>query len=417
MRKMMTIAAVAMFATSAFAQNPDAFKQIKKAKTAEEVSTLISANESSMSATENAQAYNKLVDMAMESVNAMQTTIQTNNVKQQMGQEVTEKVDMNAFYNDLNVAYMAALKCDKYDSQPNEKGKTPLKFRKSNGDRLYNFRPYLVNAGQDAQTAENNKLAAQYFGMYVATGKADLFKEQAAAAAKAAADGVGDPYLTEVARVASLTSFNEGDTRMAQYYADVVMEDPAKVKEGLNLKLYYVEKGVNTHEDSLRCLGQLKEMYEKFPADADVFARLAQWYANLGELDKQNTLITERLQSDPKNFTAWAMKGQAEMNAQKYDDALESYKKAMTCETEDPLQKALVDTFIGYCYTQKSTQLEKYEDQVNLLKEAIPYLEEARSLDPNRERCNWAYPLYNCYYYVKGEKDSQTLELKDMLGL
>ncbi len=417
MRKMMTMAVVAMFATSAFAQNPDAFKQIKKAKTADEVSTLISANEASMSASENAQAYNKLVDIAMSSVGATQATIQANSLKEQMGQEVTDKVDMKSFYNDLYVAYVAALKCDKYDSQPNEKGKVPLKFRKSNGDRLYNYRPYLVNGGQDAQTAEDNKTASQYYGMYVATAKSDLFKTQVEAANKAAADGVGDQYLSEVARVAALTTFNEGDLRMANFYADVVMEDKAKEKEGLNLKLYFVEQGIKTHADSLRCLGQLKEMYDKYPADSDVFARLAQWYANLGENEKQSKLISERLQSDPKNFTAWAMKGQSEMNALKYDEAITSYKEALTCETNDPLQKALIDTFLGYCYTQKSTQLDKYDDQVNLLKEAIPYLEEAKSLDPNRDRCNWAYPLYNCYYYVKGEKDAQTLELKDLLGL
>ena len=417
MRKMMTIAVVAMFATSAFAQNPDAFKQIKKAKTADELTTLISANEATMSASENAQAYNRLVDIAMASVSETQATISTNELKKQMGQEVTDVVDMKAFYNDLYVAYYAALKCDKYDSQPNEKGKVPLKFRKANGDRLYNYRPYLVNGGQDAQNADDNKTASEYFGMYVATAKSDLFKTQAEAAQKAAADGVGDPYLSEVARVASLTTFNQGDVRMAHFYADVVMEDTAKVKEGLNLKLYFIEKGVQTHADSLRCLGQLKELYDKYPADSDVFARLAQWYSNLGETEKQNQLIAERLQSDPNNFTAWAMKGQSEMNAQQYDEALTSYRKAMTCQTDDPLQKALVDTFIGYCYTQKSTQLEKYEDQIALLKEAIPYLEEAKSLDPNRDRCNWAYPLYNCYYYVKGEKDSQTLELKNLLGI
>ena len=417
MKKIMTIAAVALFATSAFAQNPDALKQIKKAKTADEVNTVLSSSESSMSASENAQAYNKLVDFAMSSVNSAQTTIQTNELKKQMGQEVTETVDMKAFYNDLYVAYVAALKCDKYDCQPNEKGKVPLKFRKSNGDRLYNFRPYLVNAGQEAQNADDNKSASQYYGMYVATAKSDLFKTQAEAAAKAAADGVGDQYLSEVARVASLTTFNEGDLRMAQFYADVVMEDKAKEKEGLNLKLYFIEKGVKTHEDSLRCLGQLNDLYKKYPADSDVFARLAQWYSNLGQTDKQNELIAEKLKSDPENFTAWAMKGQAEMNAQNYDEALTSLKKAMTCEASEESQKALVDTFIGYCYTQKSTQLDKYDDQVNLLKEAIPYLEEAKKLDPNRERCNWAYPLYNCYYYVNGEKDAKTLELKELLGL
>lgn len=417
MKKILIFAAVALFTTSVFAQNPDVLKQIKKAKTADEVNTLLTTNEASMSPAENAQAYNKLVDMAMESVSAVQVAMQANALKEQMGQKPTETVDMKAFYNDLYVAFVAALKCDKYDSTPNEKGKLPLKYRKTNGDRLYGLRAHFVNGGQEAQNANDNKLASQYYGMYVSSAKAEMFKDQAAAAAKAAPDGVGDQYLSEVARVASLTTFNEGDLRMALFYADVVMEDAKKAKEGLNLKIYFIEKGLQTKEDSLRCLGQLKQLYDKYPDDADVFSQLAQWYSNLGYADKQQELISERLKSDPNNFTAWAMKGQFEMNAQKYDDAIESFKKAMTCETSDTAQKALVDTFIGYCYTQKSTQLEKYEDQLKELKEAIPYLEEARSIDPNRERSNWAYPLYNCYYYVLGEKDAKTIELKKLLGL
>lgn len=417
MKKITTIAVAVLFAATAFAQNPDAAKQIKKAKTAEEVNAILSSSESSMSAPEKALAYNKLVDIAMSSVSEAQTVIQANALKEQMGQKATDPVDMKSFYNDLYVAYVAALACDKFDSQPNEKGKIPLKYRKSNATRLYGLRPHLVNAGQDAQNAEDNKSASQYYGMYVTTARAEMFKDQAEAAAKAASDGVGDPYLSEVARVASLTAFNEGDLKMALSYADVVMEDTAKMKEGLNLKLYYIEKGVQSHEDSLRCLGQLKQLYSKYPDDSDVFSQLAQWYANLGYADKQNELISEKLKSDPNSFMAWAMKGQAEMNTQKYDDAIASYKKALSCEVSDKAQKALVDTFLGYCYTQKSTQLENYDEQIKLLKEAVPYLEEAKELDPNRERCNWAYPLYNCYYYIDGEKDAKTLELKKLLGL
>ena len=414
---MMTIAVAALLATSAFAQNPDAFKQIKKAKTAEEVKSLISANESSMSSTENAQAYNKLVDLTMTSVNAAQTAIQTNQVKEQMKQEPTEQVDMKAMYNDLYTAYDAVLKCDKYDSQPNEKGKVPLKFRKANADRLYSLRPYLINAGQDAQSAEDNKSALDFFSMYVNTAASDVFKEKIEADAKTSPEGVGDPYLSEVARVAAVASYNAGDIDAAQSYLTVVMKDPAKVKDAINLKLYFIDKSAKNHEDSVRCLEQIKEVYAQYPADNDVFARLAQWYSNMGQKDNQLELINQKLQSDPENFTAWAMKGQSEMNAQKYDDAVTSLKKSLDCNVDDQAQKALVNTFIGYCLTQKAPQMEKFEDQVAVLKDAIPYLEAAKQLDPNRERSNWAYPLYNCYYYVKGEKDAQTIELKELLGL
>ncbi len=417
MKKLFIMAAVALLSTSAFAQNPDALKQIKKAKTAEEVKTLLKTNESSMSAAENAQAYNKLVDFAMKGVAEGNATMQAIELQKQMGQEPKETVDMPAFYAALAEALEMALICDKYDIQPNAKGKVSPKFRSANAGKLYGLRPHLVNAGQDAQSAGDGVKAGELFGIYVVSGKADLFKEEAEKAAKANPNGVADEYLSEVARVAALTAFNNGDVAKALEYTDIVMEDNAKTKEGINLKLYFIERSLKTKEDSLRCLEQFKEMYAKYPQDSDIFSQLAQMYGNLGQGDKQKQLISERLQAEPDNFSAWAMKGQTEMNEQKYDDALVSLKKALTCKATEESQKALVNTFIGFCYNQKAVADENYDNQIALLKEAIPYLEEARRIDPNRERSNWGYPLYQCYYNVKGEKDPATVELKNLLGL
>ncbi len=419
MKKIMIMAFVALMATSAVAQNPEALKQIKKAKSADEAKALIQQNESSMSASENAQAYNKLVDICVKSVNDDQQLIQAIDLQKQMGQEPKQEVDMPAFYGNLEEAYEAALTCDKYDMQPNEKDKIAPKFRKSNGERLYSLRPFLINAAQDAQSEGKEKEATKLFALYVVTAKADLFKEEAAAATKAAPDGVGDPYLSEVARVASLTAFQEGNVEDAMKFADIVMEDPnpEKMQEGLSLKMYYTERGLETREDSLKCLETYKELYEKYPNNQDVFSRLASMYGNLGDTDKQNQLVASFLAANPGSFTAWAMKGQIEMNDQKYDEALADYEKALSCEGADDGQKALVNTFVGFCYSQKAAQLEIYEQQIDELKKAIPYLEKARELDPTRERCNWAYPLYNCYYHTKGENDPATEELKNMLGL
>lgn len=413
MKKIMTIALAAMFAASAFAQNPDALKQIKKAKTFDEAQALIQANESSMTAAENAQAYNKLVDLSYAAVSAANSVIQTNQAMEQMGQ-TGKPVDMKAFYNDLYVCLQSALKCDKYDVQPNEKGKVAPKFRKANADKLALLRAQLINGGQEAQQAEDVATAAEYYGIYTVTGVSDLFKDAIAAQAKTNPEGVGDPYLSEVARVAAICAFQNNDLQKAMTYADVVMQDPEKAKEGLQLKMYFIEQGVRTAEDSVRCLGQLKQLYQKYPSDPDVFAQLAQWYSNLGYNDKQAELIEERIASDPTNFTAWAMKGQNDMNAKNYDAAIANFKKAKDCPVEDEKQKSLVLTYIGFCYNAKAADVEKYDDQIALLKESIPFLEEARKIDPSRERSNWAYPLFQCYYNVYGENDPKTKEIEEL---
>ena len=408
----MIIALSAICATTAFAQNPDALKQIKKAKAFAEAQQLVAANEASMTAAEKAQAYNKLVDIAYDKASKGVATMQTNRAMEQMGQKANEAVDTKALYNDIYLCLQNALVCDKFDYQPNDKGKVAPKFHNSNAARLAPFRDHLITAGQEAQGADDTATAAKFYGMYAETGVSDLFKEVIAAAAKNNPEGIGDPYLSEVARVAAVCAFQTKDIEKAMSYTDVVMLDPAKAKEGLQLQMYFIQQNIETKQDSLRCLEQLKTLYQKYPADTDAFAQLAQWYSNLGQKDNQVALINERIANYPNDFTAWAMKGQNDMNERKYDDAIANFKKSVDCPVEDEKQKSLVLTYIGFCYNAKAAETEKYEDQIEILKQSIPFLEKAREIDPQRERSNWAYPLFQCYYNVYGENDAKTKEVE-----
>lgn len=415
MKKLMTIALAAVFATSAFAQNPDALKQIKKCKVYADAQALVKANESSMTAAENAQAYNKLVDLSYGPASDALSTIQTNQAMAQMGGEA-KPVDMKAFYANAYQALSDALVCDKYDVQPNDKGKVAPKFRKANADRLANLRLQIVNGGQDAQNNEDKVTAQKYYGAYAETGVSDLFKDVIAAQAKNNPNGIGDEYLSEVARVAAYLAFQNKDLDASARYTDVMMQDPEKEKEGLQLKMYFMQQNLNTHEDSVRCLNQLKELYAKYPQNNDVFSQLAQTYGNLGMTAEQSKVIEDRLLTNPDTYVAWALKGQNDMNAKKYDQAISEFQKASECTVEDPKQKALVLFYIGYCYQAQAADIEKYDDQIALVKKAVPYLEQAKEIDPNRELANWGYTLYNCYYNVYGENDAKTQALKAELG-
>lgn len=406
MKKMFIFALAATMATSAFAQNPEALKQIKKVKSLQEGVELVNANEKSMTAAENAQAYNKLLDLVMGPVNKANETIQTNMAMEQMGQEA-KPVDKATFYKDLLNAFDLALKCDAYDVQPNEKGKVAPKFRKGNVDRLYSLRVQLVNAGQEAQEADNNAAASDFYACYALTGAAPMFADKIA-------EAKGDPYLSEVARVGAITSFQNKNLAQALKCVEVMMTDPEKEQEGVALQMYLLQQTAQTHADSLECLSKFEALYEKYPANNDVFGQLAQMYQNLGQQDKQEALIQSHLAKHPDSFSAWAMKGQNEMNIKNYDAAIESFKKAVDCDLEDAKQKALVYTYIGFCYNAKAVDEEKYENQIEIVKAGIPFLEKAREIDPERERTNWAYPLYQSYYNVYGENDARTKELEGL---
>ena len=46
----------------------------------------------------------------------------------------------------------------------------------------------------------------------------------------------------------------------------------------------------------------------------------------------------------------------------------------------------------------------------SILAEALVYLEKAKELDPDREKVNWAYPLYQIYYSMGNKEKSDEME-------
>lgn len=416
----MTLALAAAFAATAFAQNPDALKQVKKAKTLADAQAVIKSNEASMSAAENAQAYNKCVDLLMP-------TITDANTKFQMGQEAS--VDKAAFYPALCSALQYAMTCDKYDQQPNDKGKVAPKFRKANADRLYSLRVHLINAGQDAYQAEKYGDAVGYLGVYTESGYAEMFQATAAENLKRQKDQAKlmgqnpdeielDPYLGDVARMASNSAFMNKDMKNAFYYADLLAKDPARTTEAVGYMRYFVQQGVESHTDSVAALEKLEELYEKYPTDADLFADVASWYGYMGQQSKQEQLIEKELARDPNSFAAWALRGQNQMvagqtDASQNDQAIESFKKAIASRADNPSVYVCVAT----CYNNKAAAADNDADIIANLKESLPYLEKARELDPDHSRTNWPYLLYRAYYNVYGENDARTKEVQAIAGM
>ncbi len=122
--------------------------------------------------------------------------------------------------------------------------------------------------------------------------------------------------------------------------------------------------------------------------------------------DKQSALISDRLAAYPNDFMALAIKGQAEMGENKWDEAIADFKKA-TADKED----AVVLTWLGFCLNKKAAGLPNVDDQKPLVEETKVYLERARELDPDQQRANWRYLLYSTYYNLYGEDDARTKEL------
>jgi len=402
MKRVIISVLVAITATMTYAQG-DALKQILKAKTYEEAENLLQSNLSTLDAAQKAKAYNKLVDFAMKKVQEEETTIGSNQLKEQMKQEGLEPYDTLGYYNAIYTAIKNGVECEKYDSQPNAKGKVSPKFREANRNRLKNVRLNLINGGQYIGGKGDSKAALENFKLYVESSSSLLFANEKG-------EKEYDQYLGEVARVAAVYSYQEKNYDDANKYCDVALADSASHKDAIALKVYIMQTNLTNHEDSLAALNKMLQLYET-EKDEQVFNSIVNMYGGLKMSDKQLEVITQRIAMDPNNFTAWALKGENEMNAGKWDACIEDFKKALSIDNTNPL----VYTYVGFALNAKAAELATEAEQEAIFKESLTYLEKAKELDPNREKTNWSYPLYQCYYSLYGPDDSRTKEMEALV--
>lgn len=408
----MMMALMVASTTVAFAQDP--VKDMDKAKTYEDAESILKSNVNSLSNEQKAKAYNSLVDKAFEKVQKEQSTMNANQVAQQFKTGKTEQYDTLGLYQSVMNAMKAGIECDKYDQMPNEKGKVKSKYRKSNQTRLYPVRLHLINGGQYMAQKGDNKGAREQYSMYVESATTPLF------------DGVDkskEQYLGEVARVAAIYACQDSDFTTANKYIDIALKDTASAKNALDLKLYIMQTQLKSKSDSLNYVKDLEGIYAQNKNNERIFAILGGMYSSLNMSEKATQLINDRLAADPKDHMALELKGQNEMNAKQYDAAVADYKAAL--ETDG--KNVVVLTYLGYSINAKAQEVndklsnkngsiskENLDKVKAMFQESMGYLEKAKELDPEREKANWVYPLYSCYYVVYGANDPKT---KDMEAL
>ncbi len=410
MKKMMIVALMAISASTAFAGDSPALKQILKAKSYDEAASLVSSSLGQLaSSAEKASAYNKLVELAMQKVSKETDAMAQNEQEAILKTGKTHPVDSVGFYTALGNAFEAAFECEKYDQMPNEKGKVKPKFHDSNSQKLVNMRNHLINGGIYYQEKGDYPKAYKYLAAYVDSHDADLLKE---AVAK-----TPDENLYNIAYYAAVYAYQSKDMKGVKKYCDIAMKDEKFAQQANNLKLAVEAEGLKTHEDSLNYVKELEEQFAGDPKNDNVFGSLVSMYSSMRMNDALNALFDKKLAIDPENFVVWAVKGQNAMQDQKLDEAVEFFKKALKTQPDN----AQVLTYIGACQLDRAAEAENRAagktgrvpkeamDQIKpIFEEALGYLTKAKELDPTRQKANWAYPLYRCYYQLYGADDPRT---------
>ena len=412
MKKVMMMALMAAAATTAFAQETvvkEAKKLLSK-KDFDAAAQMLAPALTSSETLDKAAAWNLMTDIQFEKYSA----IQNENIQNQMNQKAVpfDTLGMNtACYEALK----AAIECDKYDVQPNDKGKVKIRFRQANQQRMQNVRLNLINAGLFDYNHKNLDGALAKWSLYLDSPASELFTGFAAVA-----DVAQDQYRSEIAYYAGLVAYQKKDFATAEKFAKLASQDPKKAAEANEILLFSKKETMKTKEDSLAYVDMVKDLHKANPEEERYFNLLMEYYTRADDQKAMAAWAEEETSINPENKMAWALTGQVHMNAREWDAAVEAYKKAI--EIDPTFIQCVFNA--GVCLNGKAIDLkDKLADKNTggltkanadkvkaILHDAREYLERSKELDPDREKVNWAYPLYQIYYSLGNKAKSDEME-------
>lgn len=412
MKKLLIMAAAVVASASSFAQDDlvkDAQKLCDKGEFDEAVKVITPALTSDAT-TDKAAAWNTLNNIYFQKFSAIQQVKAESEIKKN-----NAPYDTLGLNRSIILAMEAAMKCDEFDRQPNAKGKVKIRFRKANQDRYQMGRLNLIQSGLSEYNQKNFDNAQKAWMMYIDSAEDPMFT---------GVDLTKDEYRAEIAYFAGLVSYQKKDYANAVKYAKIAAQDSAKAADANEILLFSQKENCKTKEDSLAYVGTLKELHKQKPDEDKYFNLLMEYYSATGRQAERTKWLEEEITAAPNNKMAWALKGESEMNSQKWNEAVASYKKAL--EIDPNFIQVIFN--VGVCLNSQAIELkDKLADKKTgglttenlnkvkaVLNQALTYMEKARELDPTREKVNWAYPLYQIYYSL-GNKE-KSAEMEKLLG-
>jgi len=395
MKKVMMMALALVASATAFAGDSDALKAIKKSKNYADAAQLVKTSQLANDE-ERAEAYNKLVDLAMEKVGKETGTIAQNQAAAQLGTGKEEAYDTLGLGDAICNAIAAAIECNKYDQLPNAKGKIKPQYNEKNAQRIWAVRTHLVNIGQEEARKNNNAAVLKYWGAFLDSDADPLFAAQDHEQEKG--------YIGQVAFFAGRYAFDAKQMERADKYFDIAMKDPEMKKDALTFKLYAAGSNLKSKEDSLKYIDQLKTLYNNDPENDVLLDKLFTMYDGMKDKAAQTALLDNHLAKYPNSFAALANKGMMAIADNNAEEGANWLRKAAAASPENPV----IQTYLGTCLSVQAGQTDDAAKRKALYQEAVQALDKAKQLDPNKQQANWGYNRYQAYYGLYGADDPKT---------
>ena len=412
MKKLMMMAMMLVASATAFAGDSDALKAILKAKDYQEAQSLINSSLDQLADNvEKAKAYNKLVDLAYDKYKKEDDIKTTNTVMKK-----NDPVDTDGMLEAGKIALQAAMECDKYDQQPNEKGKVAIKFRQKNQDRTKIIRLSLLQAGIEMANNDKNKEAFDNFDVYLTSAKSAFFE---------GVDGVSknDPNLGVAAFYGGRSAYNLEKFAKAIEYFKIGVADTSKQIHDLSFDflLYTMRNSQKTAADSAKFITDMLDLYKEYPDAEQIYSSISDAYIAKGQNAEVIKLAEERMAKYPDSSLPHVYKAFLLMQDKKYDDAIAEFAKVK----EDKSPVYLNSIFnSAVCKYNKASEFNEANSDIrtgrlkpadhdkfmNMLKDAQGDFEKAKELDPDQQTVKWQYLLHNVYTLTGQEDKAKALE-------
>lgn len=412
MKKLMIMALMAGAATTAFAQDA----VVKEAKKLFSKGDFEAATQMLAPALTSSETLDKAAAWALQTdIYYQQYSQQADAAMKSMVPGAKEKADSALMYSSAIKAWESAIETDKYDQLPDAKGKVKRKYLSGNQNRFKTLTVPLVQGGQYYYGKKNNDEAIRLWKAYVNMRGTSIFKDMPET------DFPKEPFYNDIIYYCAFLSYQMKNYADAETYAKKMIEaEPAKAGEANEILLFSKKETMKTAQDSLEYVNLVKDLHKANPDEERYFNLLMEYYTRSDNQKALADWAEEEIALNAENKMAWALKGEVQMNNREWDAAVESYKKAI--EIDNEFIQCIFNA--GVCLNGKAIDLkDKLADKntggltkanadkvKEILNDALSFLERAKELDPEREKVNWAYPLYQIYYSLGNKAKSDEME-------
>lgn len=431
MKKILSLAAFVLMATSAMAQSAKADLKMQEGKFTEAIPVIdaeiakVQADEKA--ASDKAQAKGKPFDASK--FNAKFAGLYNQNAKcwaqlftpELMKAAGSQPLDTTLFVTSLDHMVDYANLSYKYDNIPNAKGKVAGKFNADNYQTVSSCLDYFFYAGYFLSTTDKAR-AAEYFQKHIDLPKSPIFAGKTDSIVNAKKDN-----YDQAAFFACILNYE------LERYDKVLEAVKGGIPEGENahdLYLMKAESALKVSGDSAQYVAVLKEAVANLADNSRFCETLLAYYYERSDAQGAHSVVDELIAKKGDSATPHYMKGCVYMNIEhNYAKARECFARALAIDPEEPnangnmgfayineaRERRLNGDFpmldrkvvTGDVATAKYTkQLEEYRAYY---RDAQKYMEKYRELQPERSK-TWASALQQIYSNLGMDAEAQQMD-------